>query len=74
MGNTLDTAFIILLFGSGLSGLLAIVVFIILMFIKDTNKRAAIKKLLKTSIIICIISFCIGFGLCTYSLQTTSWN
>ena len=71
MFDILVTSFIILLLGSGLAGVVAIILSILLIFIKDTNKRQPIEKALKLILFACIISFCIGFGLCTYTLLTS---
>ena len=75
MSNILEPLFILLLLISALSVLLLIILSIALFFIKDKNKQQQIKKLLKVTLLVCIITFCIGFGLCTYSFsQITSCN
>lgn len=68
MGNLLDTTFMGLLLVSGLSGILTIILLIARIFIKETDQKQALNKVVKVAVLVCIISFCVGFGLCTFSL------
>lgn len=70
MIDTIAPVFMAFLAASALSGVLAIVLLIALIFIKDTDKRQPFEKVLNISLFICIISFCIGFGMCSYVLVT----
>ena len=75
MDEIVVLAFVILIGASALSGVLAIILAIALIFIKDFTKRQSIGKWIKILLLTCIISFCIGFGLCSYSWsQIDSWN
>ena len=68
MDELLFIGFMTLLGLSGLSGVLALLLVIYLIFIKDASKRQPLERLLNASLLVCIISFCIGFGICSYVL------
>lgn len=68
MGNILETTFMGLLLVSGLSGILGIILLIAQVFIENTDKKQSLDEVVKVSLLICFISFCVGFGLCTFSL------
>ena len=70
MTDIIEPLFMSLLGLSGLSGILAILLLFTLLFIKDADKRQPLEKVLNISLLICIISFCIGFGICSYILVT----
>ncbi|WP_131667727.1 hypothetical protein [Psychrobacter pygoscelis] len=70
MTDIIEPLFMALLGLCGLSGVLAILLLIYLIFIKDADKRQPLERLLNASLLVCIISFCVGFGICSYILVT----
>ena len=75
MLNWIEITYFALLFISVLAVIIVLGSLLSLPFIQHQHKRQRFKNLSKISALVGVISFCIGFGLCTYSFdQITSWQ